>query len=63
MLTKREDFIKAILTMEYGVLKGIASELSETIKDKEARPKLETPEEFADLLWDWADAYREAAFP
>jgi hypothetical protein len=56
--TDRTDFVETILNMPYGQLKQIAHELAETIKDKGARPKLETAEEFADLLWDWADANR-----
>lgn len=55
---ERSDFVRAVLLMPYGELKQIAHELAETIKDKEARPKLETAEEFADLLWDWAEAQR-----
>lgn len=52
----RNDFIAAVVELPYGELKSIAAELAETIKDKDARPKLETAEEFADLLYDWAAA-------
>lgn len=57
--TDRNDFVETVLNMPYGQLKQIAYELAETIKDKEVRPKLETAEEFADLLWDWAEAQRD----
>lgn len=58
MKSKRE-LADCIAGMSYNALKDVANDLSETIKDKEARPKLETPEEFADLLSDWAEAQRE----
>ena len=60
-MATRYRLIAAICEMPYGELKQIAHELAETIKDKEARPKLETAEEFADLLWDWADSNRPGA--
>lgn len=53
----REDLVAAITAMNYGALKQVGKELAEMIEDKEARPKLETAEEFADLLFDWAKAY------
>lgn len=55
-MTTRQEFAAAILGMSYGTLKEICADLAATIEDKEARPKLETAEEFADLLFDWADA-------
>jgi hypothetical protein len=58
MNTKR-DLADCIVKMNYGELKQVAYELSETIKDKEVRPKLETSDEFADLLYAWAEATRE----
>lgn len=55
-MADKAELASAILEMSYGGLKAIAAELAEAIKDKEARPKLETAEEFADLLFDWAEA-------
>jgi hypothetical protein len=52
----KKELAKFILTMNYGKLKEVAGELASTIEDKESRPKLETAEEFADLLYDWAEA-------
>lgn len=52
----KKDLAATILKMNYGALKQVAAELAGTIEDKEARPKLETPEEFAELLYDWAEA-------
>lgn len=55
----RQDLIEAVLGMNYGELKSICCELAEMI-DKDVRPKVETTEEFADLLYDWAEAQDEA---
>lgn len=55
----RTDLVEAILQMSYGELKSVAHELAAMIEDKEARPKLETAEEFADMLYDWAEAQRD----
>lgn len=46
---------QAILDLTYGELMEIAGELSE-MKQPDVRPKIETPEEYAALLHDWADA-------
>lgn len=58
MPTTRDDFIKVIFNMNYGTLKGISEEFASMI-DKDVRPKIETPEEFAELLFDWAEAQHE----
>lgn len=55
-MNTRRDLAETINGMSYHELKALGHELAETIKDKEARPKLETAEEFADLLADWAEA-------
>jgi len=55
MQTTKGEFAKAILGMTYGGLMEVAAELSE-MKEKDVRPKIETPEEYASLLHDWADA-------
>lgn len=52
----KQDLAELIVGMSYGELKTVAHELASTVEDKEARPKLETAEEFADLLYDWAEA-------
>lgn len=52
----RKDLASSIRSMNYAELKAVAEELASACKDKEARPKLETAEEFADLLSDWAEA-------
>jgi hypothetical protein len=54
----RKDLANAIRQMSYAELKAVSIELADAIKDKDARPKLETAEEFADLLSDWAEAQR-----
>lgn len=46
---------QAILSLTYGELMEIAGELAQ-MKDPEVRPKIETAEEYAALLHDWADA-------
>jgi hypothetical protein len=62
-LVTKNDFAKAILTMNYGTLKTVCAELATANEDKECRPKLETAEEFADLLYDWAEATHEEEKP
>lgn len=56
MTTTRSDLAQYIVEMSYGELKAVGAALASTCQDKEARPKLETAEEFADLLYDWAEA-------
>lgn len=53
-----KDLAKLIMQMNYGELKCCASQLAAMNSDKDARPKLETGEEFADLIYDWAEASR-----
>lgn len=55
-MATRNDLALLIVSMNYGDLKTVGAELAGTVEDKEARPKLETAEEFADLLFDWAEA-------
>ncbi|RKE73632.1 hypothetical protein [Pseudorhodoplanes sinuspersici] len=54
MTTK--ELARSILALNYGELKSVGKDFAEAIKDKDARPKLDTAEEFADLLFDWAEA-------
>lgn len=54
-MATRKDFAKVILSMNWGEMRHLASELSE-MKDPVVRPKIETAEEYADLLFDWAEA-------
>lgn len=56
MALSRNGLAKAITEMTYGELRAVAADLASTCHDKEARPKLETTEEFAELLYDWAAA-------
>lgn len=55
-MADRKDVASAILACNYGELKAIGAELAGACADKECRPRLKTPEEFADLLFDWAEA-------
>jgi hypothetical protein len=57
-MANKDDLARTITTMSYGELKSVAAALVAMI-DKEVRPKLETAEEFADLLYDWAEAQSE----
>lgn len=56
-----DELADAIAAMTFGDLMSVASDLSQMAEAKDARPKLETPEEFASLLWDWSESNREAA--
>lgn len=55
-MASKKDLAATILAMSYGTLKDAADDLANMIEDKETRPKLETAGEFADLLYDWAEA-------
>lgn len=50
------DLAKLILQMNYGQLKMVGDAFAAACEDKESRPQLETGEEFADLIYDWAEA-------
>jgi hypothetical protein len=52
----KKGLARVIVDMTYGELRTVAAELSSTCEDKEARPKMETTEDFAELLYDWAAA-------
>lgn len=51
----RQNLAKLIYSMPYGELMTVAGELA-AMKDEEVRPKIETQQEFADALYDWAEA-------
>ena len=51
----RADFAECILNMNYRELYAVAAELS-GMKDAEVRPRIETPQEYAEMLFDWAEA-------
>ena len=51
----RNELAKLIYSMPYGELMAVAGELSD-MKDPDVRPKIETKIEFAEALWDWAEA-------
>lgn len=50
-----KDFAAVILEMNHGAMRQVAADLSGMV-DKDVRPKIETPQEFADALYDWAEA-------
>lgn len=50
-----KDLADCIMGMNYGELRAVADDFSRMI-DKDVRPKIETQDEFADLLYDWAEA-------
>lgn len=52
-----KDFARVILEMNYGELKSVAASFA-SMKDEDVRPKIETAEEYADLLFDWAESMR-----
>ncbi len=56
MIDHRKRFISILLEMNYGTLKGIAEELTAMAADKKGEIKLKTSEEFACLLYDWAES-------
>lgn len=47
---------RLILSMTYGELRSVANSLSGMVEDKDCRPSMETPEDFSELLFDWAAA-------
>lgn len=55
-MATKQQVADAILNLTYGGLKEVASDLSRMIEDKDLWPKLETTEEFAELLYNWAEA-------
>lgn len=54
-MNTKTDLAKFIMNMNYGELKAVAADLS-TMKDADVRPKIETTEEYADMLYDWAES-------
>jgi hypothetical protein len=55
MMTTRKGLANAIVAMNYGDLKSVGASLA-SMKDAEVRPKIETDDEYASLLFDWAAA-------
>jgi hypothetical protein len=53
--TTKAELAQTILGLTFGTLMEIAGEMSR-MKEPSVRPKIETPEEFASMLHDWADA-------
>jgi hypothetical protein len=51
----RADLAGVIMTMNYGELFAVAEALA-GMKDEGVRPKIETPQEYAELLFDWAES-------
>lgn len=50
-----KDLAKTIMEMNYRELHSVAAELA-GMKDADVRPKIETTEEYAELLFDWAES-------
>lgn len=55
----KADLAKFIVEMNYGELRDVAAELAGACEDKEARPSMKTGQDFAELLFDWAEANAE----
>lgn len=55
-MADKKDLAMTIVQMSYGDLRDVAAELAAACEDKETRPQLETGQDFADLLFDWAEA-------
>ena len=55
-MTDTKELARTILALNYGDLKSVGKDFADAIKDRDARPKLETAEEFADLFFDWAES-------
>lgn len=51
----KAELAAAILGLTYGSLMEVAAELAK-MKEPDVRPKIETPEEYAAMLHDWAEA-------
>jgi hypothetical protein len=52
----RDNLAKLIYSMPYGELMAVAGELASTCVVKEARPQMTTAQDFASLLYAWAEA-------
>lgn len=51
----RADLAKLIVEMNYGELRSVAASLA-SMKDADVRPKIETTDEYAEMLFDWAES-------
>jgi hypothetical protein len=58
MLLLMKVLAKAIYAMPYGHLKSVATDFAGMI-DEDVRPSIKTPEEFAEMPWDWAEANKD----
>jgi hypothetical protein len=56
--THRKNLATLLYNMPYGELMAVAGALAE-MRDPDVRPKIETQQEFADALYDWAEAEYE----
>jgi len=54
-MVTRKDLAKTIIAMNYGELMAVATSFSQ-MKDEAVRPKIETPTEYAEMLFDWAES-------
>lgn len=59
-MADKKELAMMIIEMNYGALRDVAAELAAACEDKEARPQLKTGQDFADLLFDWAEANADA---
>lgn len=55
-MADKKDLALTIIQMSYGALRDAAAELAAACEDTEARPQMKTGQDFADLLFDWAEA-------
>lgn len=55
LMQTKEDVAQVILRLNYGELMALGRELS-AMKEPDVRPSIETPEEYAALLFDWAES-------
>lgn len=53
-----KDLARVILKMNYRELMNVSGRLSGMVVP-DVRPKIETPEEYAEALYDWAEAELE----
>lgn len=57
-MSAREELAKTIFAMNYGELSGVATEFAHMVDDPEVRTPPKTTEDFASLLFDWAESIK-----
>lgn len=58
-----KELAKAITTMNYGELVSVAADFASMCEDKQVRSPPKSQEDFANLIWDWAEAESETDKP